>query len=127
MTWRDDLHDRVADLEAAYGLGDDSQTTRIIVGDSSRSDQPETSIDLDDIRITREHGEDLDESEEHLQMVSEEIVVPHHLPKYYRNGLVIMNYDEVAWCWEHMPDDIRERELEYRLEEGEPIPPILQR
>lgn len=56
----------------------------------------------------------------------EYVELPCLLPKSIPSGVQILETEDVVRLWEIQPDDVRERELEYRIEHGEPTPPILQ-
>jgi hypothetical protein len=56
---------------------------------------------------------------------SEKVAIPNHLPPSYRGGVTTLDEDDLRALWDDMPEDIREREREYRREHDEPIPPVL--
>lgn len=119
VTW-DDLEDRLETVEEAYSLSSDGGGPLFLVPDTSLEgyrDLPETELEKDDITVTIEHSGDL---EEHR------VLAPHYRPPRFQRGLVFMTYGDAAWCWENMPEEIQERELELRCECGDPIPPFLQ-
>jgi len=118
----DDLRDRLEDLETQFGVG---PTATVIVNPTGSHgdedlDWPD-DVARDDIMVTNReepvNGETLG---------WERPLVPWHRPPQYRGGIVIMSEKEVAHVYASMPDDVREKELEYRVEQSEPIPPLLQ-
>lgn len=55
-----------------------------------------------------------------------EVAIPNHLPpEYRRGGVSVLGTADITALWDTMPDDIQEREREYRREHGEPLPPVL--
>lgn len=112
----DELEGRLDELEQAFGVNSGPKT--IIAFPSGSSD----SVD-EDIFITEqfEVGKDGEYGEHQY------IAIPNYRPRSAEVGSVqCLTYEEIEALWHRMPDDIRERELESRLESGEPIPPILQ-
>jgi len=118
MTDRGDLEDRLEELEDRFG---EASTETVVVTGDDGGDWP-AGVDRDDITIERqEPGPD-----ESTPLVHETTLVPIHRPPEFRGGIVIMSYPEIATVYASMPGDIREAERTRRIEQGEPIPPILQ-
>lgn len=116
----DDLEDRLDRLEDHFQI---DKTSVVIVAPPGAKDVDwPDGVDRADITHTRQHptpdGQD--------PIETEVPVVPKHLPQAFRGGVVTMSYPEIAHVYVSMPDEVREEELERRLENGEPIPPILQ-
>ena len=47
-------------------------------------------------------------------------------PAYLSKPVVVLTSGEIMELWDTMPDDVREREREYRREHGLPLPPVLE-
>lgn len=116
MVNRDDLRDRLDNLEETFGLG--STALVVVGGDGGEWPEGVTRADIERRVVVEDPADPIDEYAE--------VLVPFHRPSKYRGGVVVMSPAEIATVYDTMPDDIRERELEHRLKNGEPIPPILQ-
>lgn len=118
---RDDLWNRLQSLESAYGLADDDDGVLVAA--------PLDEADVDDDQDGRP-GDDVEaittERERDEATTIMELAIPQHRPPVYRNGVTVASYREIRALWEEMPDEVRDRELEVRIEQGLPIPPILQ-
>lgn len=118
---RDDLEARLDDLESSFGVG---PTAIVVIAPTTAHDEPEEwpdDVGLDDITVRHEPA-DPDPIDAY-----EEVVVPFHRPQAYRGGVVTMSKADIAQVYAAMPEDVREAELELRIERGEPIPEVLQR
>lgn len=114
-----DLKARLDALEERFGFSSTS-IVQIVPDDaihdgSARVEWPE-DVGPEDIEHTPDDPDAVTET-----------VVPFYRPPEYRAGIVPMARAEVARVYDTMPDAVRERERELRIERGEPIPPILQR
>lgn len=118
MTVPDEFEERLEGLENRYGVG---PTDLVIAsGEQSGEEWPE-NVDREDIMHEWEAAPDgLD------PLTVQEPCVPMHRPPEYSGGIVCMSYQEIAHVYVNMPDEIRDRELEKRLADGRPIPPVLQ-
>lgn len=57
----------------------------------------------------------------------EHVELPVFKPRSVRGGgITVVDPEDIVRLWSIMPDETRERELEYRIEHGKPIPPVLQ-
>lgn len=108
----DTLRDRLDALEGEFGAGETSGVfvTLADVGDPTVAPY-----------VICEEIEDADPIDSY-----EYVELPCLIPKSIPSGVQILETEDVVRLWEIQPDDVRERELEYRIEHGEPIPPILQ-
>lgn len=111
----DDLTDRLDDLEERLGVGD-SGTTYVLPGTTCTD-----GVDLSPFTVETEIETPTD-----VEATQERVILPKHKPRWARGGVQCLEADDVRTLWESLPDDVRERELEARLEAGDPIPPFLQ-
>lgn len=119
MTDRGELEDRLTNLEGRFGVG---PTDVLMIGPSDDGAEYPEGVGREDIIHTRtEPGVD-----PKTPLEVEEPIAPIHRPPAYRGGIVIMSYEEIAQVYASMPESVREAERERRIEQGEPIPPILQ-
>lgn len=120
MTDRGDLESRLEGLEDRFGVG---PTACVVVG-ISKDNEVEWPDDVsrEDIVVTREEPG----VEPGNPLVVEEVAVPIHRPPRFRGGVVVMSLAEVAWVFDSMPVDVRERERDLRKEEGKAIPGVLE-
>lgn len=108
----DALEERLSDLEAQAGEGGDGPMTVVIrakYGEIPRRYQ-----------VVEEPPDD-DPIDEH-----QKIAIPSVFPPGYRQEVLMLDGEDVISLWDSMPADIREREREYRCQNGEPIPPVLE-
>lgn len=97
------------DLDDLQGrLGEDAPTVSVVIGDV-----PER------FTVTVEPPE-----EDPIDSYTE-VAIPKHRPPGYRGGVTPLDGEDLAILWDTMPDDVRDREREYRREHGEPLPPVL--
>jgi hypothetical protein len=110
----DDLADRLDTVERRAGIADtdDGPGSNVFIGRFS-TDLPER------YRIVTEPPEE-DPIDRHTT-----VAIPKILPPSYRGGVTVLDDDAIRELWDTMPEDVREREREYRREHGEPIPPVL--
>jgi len=120
----EDLWERLDGLEDRFSIGG---TECVIIAPSGATsddvfgDWPDDTPRED---ITLTYTEEAPVEDKSIEW--EKVLVPVYRPPKYRSGLVIMSEKEVAHVYASMPDDVREKELEYRVEHGKPIPPVLQ-
>lgn len=99
------------DLERT--LGDGGSDVTVFIGRFSRASTNEG------YQVTTDAPE-----EDPIDKITE-IAIPHHRPPSYRGGVTTLDDDDLRILWDEMPEDVREREREYRREHDEPIPPVL--
>lgn len=115
MTDREDLRDRLRELENSFGFG---PTAAVVVG--AGGDEWPDDVAREDVEIRKVVADPADPIDE-----VHELAVPYHRPPEYRGGVVVMSPADVASVYAAMPDEVRERELEYRLDNGLPVPGVL--
>ena len=110
----DDLEDRLDAVERRAGFGgrDDGPGVNVVICRFS-TDLPER------YRIVTELPEE-DPVDRHTT-----VATPNVLPPSYRGGVTVLDDETIRELWDTMPEDVRDREREYRREHGEPIPPVL--
>jgi hypothetical protein len=115
LTDRGDLEDRVDALEAEFQVDADGEPLLFVMAGA----WPE-GVDLEPYMIRHEMPEN--------DMIDyyEEVAIPKFLPEDLRRGMHFLDGEDVETLWSILPEETREKELEYRLEHGHPIPPILQ-
>lgn len=116
----DDLRDRLDELEraAGFGPGAGGRTVVTIAGDLPDSMMVPARDPGDALTVTI--GGDPE------TVRAEQVAVPTLLPPGYRDGVTVLDAEDVKRLWREMPADAREQEREIRRERGDPIPPILE-
>lgn len=110
---RRDLRDRLEALENRFGL--DADNALYVVNAS-----PVLDDGMAPYSITEEWDDDP------LIDRTERVELPVFKPTTVQSGIQCFDGEDVRRLWEIQPEDVREQELEYRIEHGLPIPPVLQ-
>lgn len=110
MTTKRAVESRVETLEGAQGDASDAYT--LLVPPCALPEDREPQPD-GELTVTRDG--------------TDEVVVPHHLPRRLRRtgGIPLLSYRQVLLSWVFMSDDVLHREIEMRQDRDEPIPPIV--
>jgi len=117
VTDRADLRARLDALEDRLAPAD---TSLVVVTGPADSDAYPAGVGPGDITNER-----TDPGVDGEPLVVEEPVVPIYRPPEYRGGVVTMTTQEVAEVFDSMPEQIRKKEREARIERGEPVPGVL--
>lgn len=118
MTTRDELRDRLDELEARFNPADTSAV--VVIGRATDEPFPD-GVDPTDI-MNQWTAPGIDDE----PLTVDEPVIPIHRPPQYRGDVVVMSEQQIAQVFATMPDEIRRKEREARVEHGEPIPAVLQ-
>ena len=116
----DDLRDRLDELERAAGFGPGAGAPLVVLIGNDLPDSMTVPVRDSEDALTVTIGGDPE------TVRAEQVAVPTLLPPGYRDGVTVLDAEDVERLWREMPADAREQEREIRRERGDPIPPILE-